>query len=142
MIIIFAILGYIVAYMILLMMWLTFMAGVVLSFGAYVVGYLALYARQAVAHRSTPEWRYNRKEFKPDMEKLQNRATGIGIGAMALMVLGFMVWALSGSLQSAYWTCGIVGSVAAFFAWDQIRSNDKRERKRVTYGEIRDRHGL
>lgn len=133
--------GYFVAYMILLMMVIAFMCGVIISFAAYVAAYYISYAWATVRHRSTPEWRYKRAKFVVDQDKLAEYSQLTGILTSVFLVLGFIIWAFSGSLPGALWSTGTLAAVTAFFVWDDKRS-PKRFGDRPTYGQIKDKRGV
>lgn len=132
-----ALIGYVLVYAIVLMMVITFVCAVALSFAVYVVSYYVLYAWAAIRNRSRPEWMFERKNLPIDMDKIQGFATSAGISAMLLMTLGFFIYALSGSWAATLWVPGVLGTVALFVVWDTERSKDVSDRR--TFGDIQDR---
>lgn len=133
--------GYVVAYAILLMMIIGFLCAVIISFAAYVVAYYAAYAWCAVRHRSTPEWRYRRKRLEVNQEKIQGFATGLGLFTMGLLVLGFFIYAGSESWSATLGWTGTIGALAALVSWDTV-FNKRTPKDSTTLGDIRDRHSL
>ena len=138
------VLGYIVAYMIMLMMLITFVCAVVISFATYVVSYYALWAWAAVRHRKTPEWRYQRRKFEPPMEKIHEGAVWMGVAAMGLMVIGFFVYAFTSSWATVFTVTGVLAGITGFVVLDTASGKKRRQNqdRGPTWGEIQDRHRL
>lgn len=141
MIILLLVFGYIVAYAILMMMFVAFACGVVVSFLAYVLTYYGACAWAAIRHRNTPEWRYKRAKFVVNEEKFQTLALVSGIATMGLLIVGFLIYAFTGSVETAFGWAGGIATIIGLIAWDN-KNKPRRPGDRVTYGQIKDKHGV
>jgi hypothetical protein len=114
-------LGYLVAYAVLFMMFVAFCCAVAISFAVYVTAYLGSYAWHKIRHRASPEWQYKRVAFKIDEKKIQENAMIAGVFAMTFMVFGFFVYAFTSSWNTTVgWTFGLA-VLSSLVWWDNQR---------------------
>lgn len=133
-------LGYLVAYLVVFMMFVAFCVAVCISFAAYVLSYLGAYAWQKIRYHRTPEWRYRRVTFVVNQEKVQEFATATGIASMVFLVFGFFLYAFTQSWPATLGWTGALAFLTVFFALDAANGKKRAAARRVTFGEIRDRH--
>lgn len=114
MVLLLMLLGALFVYLLIVMAMIASLVAVAISGLVYVLTYMVSYAWAAVRHRKSPEWKFEKKPWTPDMSRFQEYSVVAGIASMVAMVLGLLAYAFS----DGDWVTTIgISSVAIPFAW-------------------------
>lgn len=124
MILLLMLIGAVIVGLFALMAFIVALIGLCLSFAVSLLVYWGGWAWSALRHRASPEWRFERKVWTPDIEDIQAHALVSGIFAMAGMVVGFVTYAVSGEDWGTTFEVTIaVLALAGLAMWQEMRSD-------------------
>jgi hypothetical protein len=95
MILLLMLVGAVFVYALVFMAFIVAMLGVVLSLGVYGVSYVAMLCWASFRNRKSPEWKFEKKLWKPDLEDVQTYSLMAGILSMVWMIVGFFAYAFT-----------------------------------------------
>jgi hypothetical protein len=88
-------LGAFFVYALIAMAFIVAMVGVFLSLCVYALSYFVMLCWASFRHRKSPEWKFEKKLWKPDLEEVQTYSMMAGITSMVWMVVGFFAYAFT-----------------------------------------------
>jgi amino acid transporter len=133
MILLLMLLGAILVGLVIFMIYVAVMIGVVISLTVYALSYLVLLLWASFRHRSSPEWKFEKKLWKPDLEDVQTYSLLAGIASAVWMVVGFLAYAFSDGDWSTTieWVVGftLLCGIIAWMDRDDIKLPHREEER-------------
>lgn len=125
--------GAVFVYALAFMAILVGLMAVALSLCIYAATYVVSYWVAKIKHRASPEWKFDKRPWTPDLDLLQGIAIVAGVFSLAGMVVMFIAYAVSGELDTA------IGITVFFLVvsgiYGLVEMKEERDRKAQESGE-------